>query len=250
MSDMCPDWLVNWQEWPPPLWLGLVGMLLVGVGCVVTMGRMTDGSTHRHSNVVQSTQPGWIADARTGCKVWNTNPQPNETVTWSGACQNGFAQGHGTLQAFLNERPIEHFEGEYRDGKAAGYGVAMSPNGDSYMGDWKDGRRNGHGVLTVSNDYRYDGEWRNGRKNGHGVLIANDGFHYNGEWRDNQKTGREAAVDSNGDRYDGEWQDDLPNGEGLMVSSSGDTHNGLWVKGCFRNGDRIASFDVAVSSCQ
>ncbi len=25
----------------------------------------------------------WIKDSRTGCAVWNPNPQPNETITWS-----------------------------------------------------------------------------------------------------------------------------------------------------------------------
>ena len=31
-----------------------------------------------------------------GCYVWNPNPQPNETVTWTGQCAQGMAQGFGT----------------------------------------------------------------------------------------------------------------------------------------------------------
>ena len=34
---------------------------------------------------------------RPGCYVWNPNPQPDETVTWTAACPEGFAQGTGTL---------------------------------------------------------------------------------------------------------------------------------------------------------
>ena len=34
---------------------------------------------------------------RPGCYVWNPNPQPDETVTWTAACTGGFAQGTGTL---------------------------------------------------------------------------------------------------------------------------------------------------------
>lgn len=41
--------------------------------------------------VIKSTQ---------GCKLVNPNPVPNETVRWSGACKNGYAQGSGTLTWF------------------------------------------------------------------------------------------------------------------------------------------------------
>ncbi len=32
-----------------------------------------------------------------GCVVWNPHPHEQETVTWSGACANGRAQGRGTV---------------------------------------------------------------------------------------------------------------------------------------------------------
>ena len=35
---------------------------------------------------------------RTGCYVWNPNPQPDETVSWTGGCIEGAAQGTGTLK--------------------------------------------------------------------------------------------------------------------------------------------------------
>ena len=34
----------------------------------------------------------WMADSK-GCKVWNNNPIEGETVTWSGACKDGLAEG-------------------------------------------------------------------------------------------------------------------------------------------------------------
>ena len=38
------------------------------------------------------------------CSVWNDNPQSNITVTWSGACVDGKAQGRGTqVWRSLNE---------------------------------------------------------------------------------------------------------------------------------------------------
>ena len=40
----------------------------------------------------------WVADAKSGCQVWNPNPQLEETVAWSGSCANGRAEGHGTVR--------------------------------------------------------------------------------------------------------------------------------------------------------
>lgn len=82
--------------------------------------------------------PSWIADSKTGCKVWNPSPEARETIRWSGSCEGGYAQGKGTLQFFENGKPGDRFEGEYQAGK-----------------------RNGHGVVTMSNGTRIEGDWRN-----------------------------------------------------------------------------------------
>src|SRR5580692_889695 len=58
-----------------------------------------------------SPQPGWIADTRTGCRVWNPFQVPNESVMWTGACQNGFAQGQAVMQWFLGDTRTERYEG-------------------------------------------------------------------------------------------------------------------------------------------
>ncbi len=82
--------------------------------------------------------PTWIADSKTGCKVWNPSPQARETIHWTGACQDGYAQGKGTLEWSENGKP-----------------------GDRYVGDYQAGKRNGHGVVTMSNGTRIEGDWRN-----------------------------------------------------------------------------------------
>ncbi|MCY4027909.1 MAG: DUF4189 domain-containing protein [Acidobacteria bacterium] len=42
--------------------------------------------------------PCWMEVAnRQGCYVWNPNPQRDETVTWTGGCRDGFAEGLGSL---------------------------------------------------------------------------------------------------------------------------------------------------------
>jgi len=68
----------------------------------------------------------WIADQRTKCRVWNSSPKPpNESVIWSGACENGLAQGRGTLEWFRDDKSVEVDQGEWRDGKRNGHGIYM-----------------------------------------------------------------------------------------------------------------------------
>ena len=60
----------------------------------------------------QTEETSWWMELsnRTGCYVWNPNPQPGETVTWTGGCVEGVAQGTGTLRwvAAAGERTEEN----------------------------------------------------------------------------------------------------------------------------------------------
>lgn len=62
---------------------------------------------------------GWIEDQH-GCKHWNAHPQPGESVSWSGACEDGFASGHGELQWFSNNEPASLIVGNLVKGKLEG----------------------------------------------------------------------------------------------------------------------------------
>src|SRR5215469_12363443 len=73
--------------------------------------------------------PGWIADSKTGCKVWNPAPEPKEAIHWSGPCKNGYADGRGTVQWMENGKPGDRYDGEYRGGKRNGHGVVTYSNG-------------------------------------------------------------------------------------------------------------------------
>src|SRR5262245_61361564 len=78
---------------------------------------------------------GWVVDSRKGCWLWNADPQPNETVTWSGACgPDGRATGKGTAEWFLDGKPDGRYEGELRDGKLHGRGVYTWTTGNVYDG--------------------------------------------------------------------------------------------------------------------
>jgi hypothetical protein len=163
----------------------------------------------------QTLQPGWIADTKTGCRVWNTFPLPGESISWTGLCRNDLAQGRGVLQWFKGDKPTARYDGELRNGKMNGRGYYTWPDGDSYKGEYRDDLRNGRGVYTWASGNRYEGEWRDGAANGWGVKT----------W-------------VGGNRYEGEWRDDKANGSGTYTSSgSGRAHFGVWTNGCFRQGD-------------
>lgn len=82
--------------------------------------------------------PDWITTANQPCKVWNPQPQPNESVTWSGACKDGLASGKGILRWTEDGKPDVEFDGQYANGKRNGPGVMITPGGDRVEGVWVD----------------------------------------------------------------------------------------------------------------
>lgn len=170
--------------------------------------------------------PGWIADARTGCKVWNARPYPGDTIFWNGSCSNGLAQGPGVLQWLVNGEPTERYEGEFSGGMPNGHAVYTAPNGDRYEGEWRDDQKNGRGIFTWANGTRYDGYWRDNNRNGSGI-----------------------ATWANGDRYEGEWRNGRPDGMGTKTTSNGDVFSGTWTNGCFQKGDRTAWVTATKKEC-
>jgi hypothetical protein len=91
-----------------------------------------------HVQAAQRAQPDWIVTTNNSCKVWNPEPQPNESVTWSGGCENGFATGKGVLKWTENGKPAVEFDGVYAKGKRNGPGVIIDPDGKRFEGVWVD----------------------------------------------------------------------------------------------------------------
>lgn len=99
----------------------------------------------------------WISDSSSGCKVWNANPQPNETVTWSGGCNsNQQAQGQGVLTWREGSTTSERYEGEMNNGKPHGFGVQTHRDSRSCLNSEQSeiGRHCGDRIVGV---------WRNGK---------------------------------------------------------------------------------------
>lgn len=80
----------------------------------------------------------WIKDDN-GCKTSNSNPNPNETILWTGECMNGFISGKGKLTWFSNGKFTSSNEGEFKDGKRNGHFVIIRANGERFEADFVDG---------------------------------------------------------------------------------------------------------------
>lgn len=159
----------------------------------------------------------WLIDSNSSCSLFDANAKAGDSVTWSGVCVNGLADGKGTAIFTNDGKQFETFTGTFAKGIAQDGPVSVSWGGGwHYDGDEVGGQFSGAGVLMNDAKDRFEGVWIAGKMNGHGTLVR-----------------------ANGERYDGEWRDDLPNGQGTLTRADGKV-----VKGIFRDGKLVqASLD-------
>jgi hypothetical protein len=137
----------------------------------------------------------WIADSK-GCKIANPFPQPGESVTWSGGCKNGLADGEGMMEWFINGKPLDKFEGMLKDGWAEGKGTLIREGG-RYAGDWKHSLQDGNGRFDAPDGSWYEGEWKEGQPHGSGKYQTPDGRVVTGTWEDGVFQGDMDEDDNN-----------------------------------------------------
>ncbi len=162
----------------------------------------------------QGRPPGWIADSKTGCRVWNYQPEGQETISWSGPCVGGVAEGHGLLHWFSSGQSNGAFEGDMKAGRPEGRGIQTYGSGDRVEGEFHDGRVEGKGAYVFANGDRYIGDFRKGEFEGYGVLT----------------------LDNGAGRYEGEWHGGRAHGRGTYKTAK-NTYKGIWKNGCFKDPD-------------
>jgi hypothetical protein len=123
----------------------------------------------------------FVADLKSGCTVWDQHPVADETVSWSGDCANGLAQGPGSLQWLRGGKAFEQDDGEWNMGRQSGRGT-QDWNSGRYQGEHLNGEPHGQGVMTLQSA-RYEGEFRNGKPNGEGSVTNLQGV-FKGRWKD------------------------------------------------------------------
>jgi len=95
--------------------------------------------------------PHWIRDEASGCWAANPDPEPLESVTWSGQCTDMLVSGPGILSWYLDGWPIGRDEGNFVRGELSGHGKINFADGTSFEGDFP-----GRGVITLPSGNRVD----------------------------------------------------------------------------------------------
>ncbi|HTR86543.1 MAG TPA: hypothetical protein VMI56_18820 [Reyranella sp.] len=191
---------------------------------------------------------GWLADARTGCKLWLVTHGIANAVRWDGACAGGFAEGRGVFEFQLDGKLVSKGEGEFRRGKREGRALVVYADGRRQEGEYRNGMPNGRMIETWPDGDRFIGLMKDGLRDGRGLFTSPDGTRYDGDYKAGKKDGRGIYVWPNGDRYEGEWKNDRPDGMGSM-ESGGATHVGRWYDGCFKSDRVTAKVDRTNEEC-
>ncbi|HYS45787.1 MAG TPA: hypothetical protein VEM35_05085, partial [Rhizomicrobium sp.] len=155
----------------------------------------------------QETRQGqWLKDG--GCALFSAGAAAGDTVSWTGSCAGGYAEGLGTA-TFTHDGQAQSFTATFVHGVIPdGHVITRWGQGWSYDGETVSGRFNGAGILTTDASDRFDGQWSDGKMTGFGVLLR-----------------------PNGERYAGDWKDDKPNGSGELRNADGSLLTGTFVDG-------------------
>lgn len=162
----------------------------------------------------------WMVSTDSNCKVHNPEPQPNESVTWSGDCVDGYAHGYGKMQWHIHSELQGSYVGDYYQGKMHGKGTIKYANGAEYVGDWKDGKRHGKGTMKYTDGVEYTGDWQDDKRHGNGTITFADGEKYIGEWQNHKKHGKGLGITPLAIYY-GDFVNGRYDGWGVWVSKDG-----------------------------
>ena len=144
-----------------------------------------------------------------GCYVWNGSLSPDATVTWTGTCSGGRAQGEGTLKWVWRHgsNPSES-TGRLTDGKKHGKWVGRDGKGTVREGPYVDGEPHGQWVMR----------WADGIVGG-------------GPYVDGEAHGQWVIRNANGDVVEGPYVDGKMHGQWVLRLADGGVQEGPIVDG-------------------
>ena len=172
-----------------------------------------------------------------GCYVWNPNLQVGETVTWTGECSGGLAQGTGSLTWVWDENESAS-TGRLQNGEKTGHWVHRAADGGVSEGPYVDGARTGRWVIRYADGGVSEGPYVGGEWTGHWVHRSADGVVQEGPYVDGERTGHWVirAADGGvsegpifGDERTGHWVIRAANGHVYEGSYANNERTGHWV---------------------
>lgn len=98
-------------------------------------------------------------------------------TTWTGKCENGFAQGEGVI-SYKSKLGETYLRGNFIDGVMQGHGVLrtwMNRGGERrrliYSGNFAEGAPEGLGIFSIHGFVVYSGYMKDMRPHGRGVMV-------------------------------------------------------------------------------
>ena len=159
---------------------------------------------------------------RPGCHVWNAGYAVGATVTWTGECSGGLAQGAGSL-TWVWDGNEQVATGQLLDGKGRGHWVRRYANGNVEEGPVVDGVETGHWVLRSANGNVYEGPLVDGVQNGHWVLRSADGDVWEGPYMAGEWNGHWVLRSAGGGVSEGPYVEGDRHGDWVIRRADGDT---------------------------
>lgn len=205
-------------------------------------GRNRNGETSGSANAVNENADGrttfgeqnapTLKDPKSGCGAFAVEAVEADSISWSGGCLNGLANGLGTATYSSHGKILEAITAEFDRGKIRDGHISVGwPDGSHYEGGGLAGRIEGSGVLTTTAGDRFEGQWRAGKLDGHGIANWANGDRYEGDWRAGIAEGHGTQIWADGRKYEGDWRNDLPDGHGIVTRKDGTRYEGDFSNG-------------------
>src|SRR5471030_289995 len=210
-------------------WIAKAALAAALLNCGLLNASATDTSNGQVGNgQVGDSQVGnggsgqWLKDG--ACALFSAGAGPGDTVSWTGPCVDGFAEGLGTA-TFTHDGQSQSFTASFSHGVIPdGHVITRWGQGWSYDGETVHGRFDGAGILTTDARDRFEGQWTDGKMTGFGVLRR-----------------------ANGELYFGDWKDDKPNGKGELHHADGSLISGLFSDGRLVSDGKLISDTKVIS---
>ena len=130
--------------------MGGFGKLVFGAGLIVYAGA---ASAQTPIPDLSGNDPHWIEDKATHCWAANPDPAENETIAWTGACENMLLSGEGTLTWYVNGMIAGRDIGTFKAGQLSGKGAILFSDGARFDGEFP-----GRGILTAPDGRKFPAE--------------------------------------------------------------------------------------------
>ena len=172
-------------------------------------------------------------DDQPGCYYWNSRLEVNETVTWSGTCSGGLAEGDGEIKWVYgkDQENSTTATGRFQQGKMDGPWVTRHPNGTVGEGPYADGKRDGQWVFNDADGNVMEGPYVDDKQHGQWVEHHADGNVIEGPYADGKRDGQWVERHADGILVEGPYADGKRDGQWVERNPLGIVYEGPFVNG-------------------